>query len=286
MTWARIDDTVWDHPKVRALSTDAVALWCLVLSRVSMEGSDGVVSSWVLEDQPRRQRIADPDAVARELVRAGLWHDRSTLRRCRRCSETVEKLGRRLAPREAYVHDFLEYNPSTDDTATPDAKWKAARRRRLFRDPALCTAIKERDRWCCRYCHERVDYADHRTERGGTYDHVDPACRDNTLAAVVVACRGCNLRKGNRTPGEAGMPLASLTEHVAIVASRIHSGNESGSNPERTDPFHMSRSGRNESGTNPGSNPETEPTPPGVDGGRGSAMGSGAPAGEGGDDAS
>lgn len=42
-----------------------------------------------------------------------------------------------------------------------------------------------------------------------TIDHIQPTSRGgkNTWANTVAACSGCNMRKGDRTPDEARMPL-------------------------------------------------------------------------------
>jgi 5-methylcytosine-specific restriction endonuclease McrA len=58
-----------------------------------------------------------------------------------------------------------------------------------------------RDRFACQYCgrhHEAEDL---------TFDHVIPRVRGGRTvwANVVAACEPCNLRKGHRLPGEAGM---------------------------------------------------------------------------------
>lgn len=64
----------------------------------------------------------------------------------------------------------------------------------------------------CQYCGTSLNI------RGFTYDHVIPrqrakkefGLRDNQITTwtnVVAACQPCNLRKGNRTPWEAGMIL-------------------------------------------------------------------------------
>lgn len=59
-----------------------------------------------------------------------------------------------------------------------------------------------RDEHRCQYC-GRAE------ARPLTVDHVLPRSRGGPTAwtNVVVACGPCNRRKGNRTPGEAGMPL-------------------------------------------------------------------------------
>lgn len=60
-----------------------------------------------------------------------------------------------------------------------------------------------RDRFTCQYCGERFSTHDL------TFDHVIPRSRGGRTSwlNVVAACGRCNLRKRNRTPREAGMPL-------------------------------------------------------------------------------
>ena len=57
-----------------------------------------------------------------------------------------------------------------------------------------------RDHFACQYCGARGDM---------TFDHVVPRARGGrtTWANVVAACGPCNLRKGAKTPPEAGMRL-------------------------------------------------------------------------------
>ncbi len=61
--------------------------------------------------------------------------------------------------------------------------------------------VLERDDQTCQYCSYRGD--------GLTLDHVVPRSRGggDTWENLVAACVRCNVRKGNRTPEEAGMPL-------------------------------------------------------------------------------
>lgn len=66
--------------------------------------------------------------------------------------------------------------------------------------------IYARDKFQCQYCGQRFDTEDL------TFDHVLPRCRGGktTWENIVTACGGsdgCNARKGNLTPQEAGMPL-------------------------------------------------------------------------------
>jgi 5-methylcytosine-specific restriction endonuclease McrA len=60
-----------------------------------------------------------------------------------------------------------------------------------------------RDHFTCQFCGERLPTQDL------TFDHVVPRSRGGKTSweNVVAACGACNLRKANRTPREAGMPL-------------------------------------------------------------------------------
>jgi 5-methylcytosine-specific restriction endonuclease McrA len=60
-----------------------------------------------------------------------------------------------------------------------------------------------RDRGVCQYCGALYEYKEL------TYDHVVPRSRGGQTewTNVVTCCTACNLKKGGRTPEEAGMPL-------------------------------------------------------------------------------
>ena len=63
--------------------------------------------------------------------------------------------------------------------------------------------IFERDKNACQYCGKRIPKADL------TLDHVVPRSRGgvDSWDNLVLACMPCNIRKANRTPEEAKMPL-------------------------------------------------------------------------------
>jgi len=74
----------------------------------------------------------------------------------------------------------------------------------LARSPAFTRYnIYLRDTFSCQYCGLRLPSG------GLTFDHVVPRSRGglSSWENVVAACSPCNLRKANRTPAEAEMPL-------------------------------------------------------------------------------
>ena len=72
--------------------------------------------------------------------------------------------------------------------------------------------IYARDRGLCQYCHRPVG------RREVTYDHILPRSRGGQTLweNIVLACRPCNQKKGNRTPSEAGMLLARSPSRPAL----------------------------------------------------------------------
>ncbi len=69
------------------------------------------------------------------------------------------------------------------------------------RAPLNRRAVFARDRHRCQYCAGTAENLDHVLPRSRGGDHA--------WENIVAACRSCNARKGNRTPPEAGMPLAA-----------------------------------------------------------------------------
>ncbi|MGA9421718.1 MAG: HNH endonuclease [Rhodanobacteraceae bacterium] len=90
--------------------------------------------------------------------------------------------------------------------------------------PALTNAaLFARDRYICLYCGR------HATRGELTRDHVVPLSRGgrDNWANVVTACLHCNIRKGNRTPQQAGTPLLAVpykpswVEHLILSNRNI-----------------------------------------------------------------
>lgn len=90
--------------------------------------------------------------------------------------------------------------------------------------PALTNqALFSRDRHLCLYCGQQYLRADL------TRDHVLPLSRGgrDVWENVVSACLACNVRKGSRTPQQAGMPLLAVpfrpswVEHLILSNRHI-----------------------------------------------------------------
>lgn len=76
-----------------------------------------------------------------------------------------------------------------------------AQNERVWKVPAVNRReVLRRDKHACQYCGSR-----HKL----TLDHVIPRSKGgkHVWDNVVIACEGCNSKKGARTPREAGMPL-------------------------------------------------------------------------------
>lgn len=84
--------------------------------------------------------------------------------------------------------------------------------------PALTnTALFARDRHLCLYCGQHF----HKTQL--TRDHVLPLSKRglDEWENVVSACLSCNVRKGSRTPQQAGMPLLAVPYRPSWVEHLI-----------------------------------------------------------------
>jgi 5-methylcytosine-specific restriction endonuclease McrA len=66
--------------------------------------------------------------------------------------------------------------------------------------------IYTRDRGKCQYCGVKVSLSEFE------YEHVIPRCQGGKTIweNIVVACTGCNQKKGNKTPAQASMRLLAL----------------------------------------------------------------------------
>jgi hypothetical protein len=186
--WAKLDDALLDHRKLleagRAFGRDgrakALGFYAAGLLYANKHLTDGYLSRAVVEEL---RFFEKPIKAATVMVQVGLWD---------------ELEGGFL------IHDYRDYNPTAEDVKA-ERDWDK-RRKQLYSDHELVRAVRTRDENRCRYCGQLVDWRDRRSHVGGQFDHVIPR-GPNSLENVVIACRGCNSRKKNRTPEEAGMRL-------------------------------------------------------------------------------
>ncbi len=114
MTWFKVDDGFWSHPKTLALSPNAVALWVRAGSYCGKHLTDGYVAAAIL---PMLQGTSDDAA---ELIDAGLWK----------------------AAKKGYVfHDWEQYQDTRDAVEKRREAWKE--RQRKHRNPELSTGPKD-----------------------------------------------------------------------------------------------------------------------------------------------
>lgn len=106
MTWFRVDDGFYDHPKVVQLFDDpedaviAIALWAMAGSWASKQLTDGVVPAQVLR---RLLPGVDCERGAAALVRVGLWRE-----------EKTKKKPAKRARVEYHFLDWSDWNPTKD----------------------------------------------------------------------------------------------------------------------------------------------------------------------------
>jgi hypothetical protein len=103
MTWFKVDDSFYDHPKVFDAPDSAVALWTRAGTWSARNLTDGFVPSGM----PARL-CDDPDTAVGELLRRGLWKKASG--------------GYRF-------HDWSGYQPSSDSVKALRAKRAEAGKR-------------------------------------------------------------------------------------------------------------------------------------------------------------
>jgi 5-methylcytosine-specific restriction endonuclease McrA len=75
--------------------------------------------------------------------------------------------------------------------------------------------VYARDGFACQYCGQTAKTEDL------TFDHVLPRSRGGltTWTNIATCCFECNMEKGDRTPGEAGMPLLRAPKKPAHLPS-------------------------------------------------------------------
>jgi hypothetical protein len=105
MTWFKVDDAFWGHPKQTALPPGPVALWVRAGSWSSDQLTDGLVPAHMVTMLGAKKRDAE------QLVTAGLWDQ---------------------VPEGYQFHDWNEWQPSRDDVLKKRAE--EAEKKRKWRE--------------------------------------------------------------------------------------------------------------------------------------------------------
>lgn len=126
MPYLNVDDGMYDHPKIDALSDAAWRLHVTAMMFCARNLTDGFVS----RSQSRRLTETAGDAQAAELVRAKVWHDIGE-----GCADT-DCIEARTCPEEGLdghylLHDYLQWNHSKE--WWENRKREEAERKRKYR---------------------------------------------------------------------------------------------------------------------------------------------------------
>lgn len=242
MPWVAQDDAFFTNPKARAVGPFGRELFAASWCWCSQQLNDGL---FVAEDVPVIAALAQvPPSIADLLYSHGMWHpEGADCAKCRVVGQAMPVPAGRVA-----VHEYLKQNKTKAKVVAE--RERAARRQRLSRGTDHVATVKRRDGDNCRYCGRTVNWKDRRSAAGATLDHVDPDGADDA-DNLVVACRGCNAKKRDRTPGEAGLVLLLPRTNLEVPEAQSQSPNSDTSS---------SRPG-NSQGTSP---PVDNPTDDGV----------------------
>lgn len=107
MTWFKVDDGFYDHPKVEQMPNAAVGLWVKAGTWCAKHETDGVIPA------SRVKALKGTASQIRALIECGLW------------CETTTSLGAK-----AYsFRDWLDYQPSREEREEERASWREKKRK-------------------------------------------------------------------------------------------------------------------------------------------------------------
>jgi hypothetical protein len=148
MTWFKIDDSFYDHPKVFDAPDCAVALW----TRAGTWSARNLTDGFVPAKMPARL-CDDPDTATKELLRRGLWkratggfsfHDWADFQPTADAVKTLREqraaAGRRGGQAKAAQANGKQTSSKSQASASPVAKQNAAPTRP---DPILGGALSD-----------------------------------------------------------------------------------------------------------------------------------------------
>lgn len=202
MPWLRLGDTSANHPIALAvLAHDDVddrllnelfgfAMRCA--TQAAAHKTDYIVTMGTAVAMAGTSR-------AKELLDVALFAGYFT--------ETTDEGGRRafrITEDPEFIHMRLK----------EEIEWERGRRADV-KDHDLVVPVRLRDGDTCRYCDVVVNWADKKSRRGATYDHLTPGTRARTSDDLVVACLACNASLGDqpRSEHEARLLPAPVTPY-------------------------------------------------------------------------
>lgn len=194
MTWFKVDDGFWGHPKVQDLSGEAIALWTMAGSWCCRYLTDGVMPLDIAKKLGRK-----PSAV-RELLDAKLWiSDQKTIR----------------------FHDWNDYQDTKESVA--DRRKAAAERKRKSRMSRVTdsdvTASVTRESRVAPVLSSPFPKREERVAPSGALLKAAPAPRqtrkpDEAVAALQVALKASFEATGDVAPDVSGKPAVSAAKRL------------------------------------------------------------------------
>lgn len=183
MPWLRIGDDASTHPKMfrlleacgynHALKNEAFGILVTAATVSAAHLEDYVVSPGLVATfAPGREKTIIDALVAAELAEWTTVDDRKVIR---------------LIEDEDFIHMRSREEVEIDRGRKAD-----------LRDMSLIIPVRVRDGDQCRWCGRTVNWFDRKGTRGGTIDSLS-GHKLSTVDTLVVACRGCNSRRGNGT---------------------------------------------------------------------------------------
>ncbi|MEU8989994.1 mucin-2 [Streptomyces sp. NPDC048558] len=149
VTWFKVDDTFYGHPKTLKAGNAAVGLWVKAGAYAAQHLTEGTVPGVVA-------RLYGTAPQARKLVAAGLWHEHGHACPHPKCKQP--------APGDYYMHDFLIYNPTR--AKVEGERTRVAERQQRARE----RAVEQR--------HQERNPPDSRANRGRIDDDPPPENRE------------------------------------------------------------------------------------------------------------
>ena len=219
MAWLRVGDNINTHPLMsrlveacdydHALKNEALGLFIALATSSAAHLTDYVVEPGLVGvlAPGREKKLMD---VLRAATLVENYKDEVEDRWLYRLKNDIE-----------FVHMRSKAEVEIDRDRTRDR-----------RNPELTMPVRVRDGDQCRWCGRTVNFADHKSNRGGTIDSLN-SHQESTIETLVVACRGCNSeRKAGKDGFELRQPpmfphyetstINFINTHKWSVANGIH----------------------------------------------------------------